>query len=394
VRTAPTWRLSQHEPLGAGVLRAFAYFGVARSASETLLECKEDLDFYTWSLLDPKDSPYATFRYHYRSWAKLQCLNVVSTRSPLKSERLLRLEPIAEVPFALGVTTTPDATGVVPECSAPSHDNDVSVGNSPSRAHGSPESPEKAKQRLFSPTKPPEVLQPKPSSPRIPQPSKKTRDGYSGLGISRSLPPLPSRPARRMYLSSGSSTGSPSRKLNPTESSTTRRLVAERQSGYAPTPTRPRLSCEIKSGKKGGGTAVPCSDMENARLESSSMSPSPPSLPSQRQEQQTPTRVPAHPPHHQTLIRTGSRPLKLTADEAGCREPPARPVPKDNPPYEVSAQGSRLQDDQYILGPGTAHGIHGLPRGLLGPALTEIPLRGPTGELMKRLRKEDPFRGS
>lgn len=40
---------------------------------------------------------------------------------------------------------------------------------------------------------------------------------------------------------------------------------------------------------------------------------------------------------------------------------------------------------------GLKSGIHAMTRGLLGPALTEIPLHGPVGDLMKRLRSKDPF---
>lgn len=31
-----------------------------------LLDCPEDARFYDWLLVDPKDSPYAAFRFHYR----------------------------------------------------------------------------------------------------------------------------------------------------------------------------------------------------------------------------------------------------------------------------------------------------------------------------------------
>lgn len=57
--------------------------------------------------------------------------------------------------------------------------------------------------------------------------------------------------------------------------------------------------------------------------------------------------------------------------------------PNQNPDVE-------LREPPVQFGP--KNGIHAMPRGLLGPALTEIPLRGQTGDLMKRLRSEDPFR--
>lgn len=33
--------------------------------------------YYDWLLIDPKHSPFATFRFHYRSWKNLHQLNLV-----------------------------------------------------------------------------------------------------------------------------------------------------------------------------------------------------------------------------------------------------------------------------------------------------------------------------
>ncbi|KAJ9142752.1 hypothetical protein NKR23_g7100 [Pleurostoma richardsiae] len=42
-----------------------------------LLDKPEDVTFYDFFLIDPKDSPYATFRFHYRSWENLEELNLI-----------------------------------------------------------------------------------------------------------------------------------------------------------------------------------------------------------------------------------------------------------------------------------------------------------------------------
>jgi len=49
-----------------------------RSPSRERLDSPEDTIFYDWLLKDPKDSPFATFRFHYRSWTNLKQLNLVT----------------------------------------------------------------------------------------------------------------------------------------------------------------------------------------------------------------------------------------------------------------------------------------------------------------------------
>ncbi|KAJ0298456.1 hypothetical protein COL516b_009837 [Colletotrichum fioriniae] len=43
-----------------------------------LVESPQDLTFYDWVLVDPVDSPFATFRFFYRTWENLKALNLVS----------------------------------------------------------------------------------------------------------------------------------------------------------------------------------------------------------------------------------------------------------------------------------------------------------------------------
>lgn len=47
-----------------------------------LLDCPEDARYYDWLLVDPKDSPYASFRFHYRAWEHLVALSLIPQQNP------------------------------------------------------------------------------------------------------------------------------------------------------------------------------------------------------------------------------------------------------------------------------------------------------------------------
>lgn len=67
--------------------------------SQGLVEKPQDAKFYDWHLKDPKDWPYAIFKFHYRSWESLQSLNLIPSDHP----RIL-LPPSASVLSLLGIT--------------------------------------------------------------------------------------------------------------------------------------------------------------------------------------------------------------------------------------------------------------------------------------------------
>ncbi|KAM0558143.1 hypothetical protein ACHAPJ_004827 [Fusarium lateritium] len=46
------------------------------SPSGGLLESPEEARFYDWILIDPKDLPFVSFRFHYRSWSNLRQLSL------------------------------------------------------------------------------------------------------------------------------------------------------------------------------------------------------------------------------------------------------------------------------------------------------------------------------
>jgi hypothetical protein len=55
---------------------------IPRLPSGGLIETPEDAKFYDWHLLDPKDRPFATFNFHYRSWDSLISLQLVPEDHP------------------------------------------------------------------------------------------------------------------------------------------------------------------------------------------------------------------------------------------------------------------------------------------------------------------------
>ncbi|KAI9645747.1 hypothetical protein NHQ30_005179 [Ciborinia camelliae] len=47
-----------------------------------LIEKPQDARYYDWHLRDAKDSPFATFKFHYRSWDSLQSLHLIPSDHP------------------------------------------------------------------------------------------------------------------------------------------------------------------------------------------------------------------------------------------------------------------------------------------------------------------------
>lgn len=157
-----------------------------------MLERPEDAGFYEWHLVDPKDSPYATFKFHYRSWDNLEQLNLIPpgdlSLPPAGSSGTVGLAPkddqgsdnLMQHPediFSFGVGDTLDGAAF--------HDD------------GSLE--ERVAERVLG-WKTPEPL-PLRSTPSLlpvssfnqdfPQPSKALRDKCSASYLRRPLPELP-----------------------------------------------------------------------------------------------------------------------------------------------------------------------------------------------------------
>lgn len=50
---------------------------ISRMPTGGLLEKPQDAKFYDWHLRDPKERPFATFQFHYRSWDSLISLQLI-----------------------------------------------------------------------------------------------------------------------------------------------------------------------------------------------------------------------------------------------------------------------------------------------------------------------------
>ncbi|KAF4964526.1 hypothetical protein FSARC_7557 [Fusarium sarcochroum] len=66
------------------------------SPSGGLLESPEDARFYDWILIDPKESPFVSFRFHYRSWANLRQLSLAPDSTELNSPSTQTKEDLDE----------------------------------------------------------------------------------------------------------------------------------------------------------------------------------------------------------------------------------------------------------------------------------------------------------
>ena len=86
---------------------------VIRCPSGGLIDCPENALYYDWLLIDPIHSPFAAFRFHYRSWTNLRQLSLVlSTHEPeeisippdnrylTQDLELRRQRPLPEIPVA------------------------------------------------------------------------------------------------------------------------------------------------------------------------------------------------------------------------------------------------------------------------------------------------------
>ena len=189
-----------------------------------LLDQPQDACFYDWHLIDAKDEPYASFRFHYRSWKSLEQLSLIphkelgimqsmsslsinqpstatraSPSSPSRSPNTPRRKATPKL-------TLPNSSGVAheegPECPLlppPSLPN-FSLSDEALLEYGDTQDDTDSyyngtEQFLdFYFTSPPELQSartaPAPTPP-IPQPSKAVRDAYRDSYLQRPLPEIP-----------------------------------------------------------------------------------------------------------------------------------------------------------------------------------------------------------
>ncbi|KAL2263485.1 hypothetical protein VTK26DRAFT_6601 [Humicola hyalothermophila] len=159
-------------------------YGIA-SPSIGLLDRPQDAHFYDWHLLDAKDSPFASFRFHYRSWKNLKQLNLIPATeleflhksSPKALKDVANLDRDQE-----GLNHTSGDLISQSQCS-----NDE-VFQERLDKPGAVPNQNKPQYFLKSPL---ELFPACSSGPRIPQPSKALRDGYRESYLQRPLPELP-----------------------------------------------------------------------------------------------------------------------------------------------------------------------------------------------------------
>jgi hypothetical protein len=56
----------------------------------TIHENPQDMKFYDWILVDAKDAPYASFKFHYRNWDQLEALHLIPQNHPRVFESPIR----------------------------------------------------------------------------------------------------------------------------------------------------------------------------------------------------------------------------------------------------------------------------------------------------------------
>ncbi|KAI0016735.1 hypothetical protein F4780DRAFT_797497 [Xylariomycetidae sp. FL0641] len=161
----------------------------------------DDATYYDYYLADAKDSPYATFRFHYRSLQYLEMLNIKPSEGahqdfdiqPLRvNKRLARsaMSPDALSPETATLQNAPvtsrqctfDVRPLQTQLVAPDSVFDGASGLQPS---------EGSESESQIPEEPPKLLPPSSVSHHAPDPSKASRDDALADILQRPLPELP-----------------------------------------------------------------------------------------------------------------------------------------------------------------------------------------------------------
>ncbi|KXX75705.1 hypothetical protein MMYC01_206611 [Madurella mycetomatis] len=152
-----------------------------------LLDRPRDACFYDWHLLDAKDSPFVSFRLHYRSWKNPTRLNLIpATELELPhsaSPRVLKSINRIETSNG-GLHNESNEESCHSQCSDEAVFLDCEEEpDSEGRAQ-----PDTTHNFLRSP---PELFPTATINPTVPQPSKALRDGHLEPQLQRPLPKLP-----------------------------------------------------------------------------------------------------------------------------------------------------------------------------------------------------------
>lgn len=177
-----------------------------------LLDNPQDVTFFDFHLIDPKDEPFARFRFQYRSLANLHQLNLIPSEDSSNFDTCSSStfeESINETPYENASARSP-AFHVDP-------DESVFDDNSSSSEDqlGPAESDELRKEKVFVLRTPPQLRPGSGTSHHLPQPSKTLRDGSTdGLPASYLQRPLPDRPLPDLPIGVPNEICGPSRKTS------------------------------------------------------------------------------------------------------------------------------------------------------------------------------------
>ena len=153
-----------------------------------MLDRPQDACFFDWHLLDAKDSPFASFRIHYRSWKSLKELNLIPAT---ELELLCAVSPKALKTIAKTESVSKLPDNKLEEQSFLSGNSDESV------FRDYKEDPDGNTGHYFLKS-PPELFPAMPSNMGVPQPSKVQRDAYRESYLQRPLPELPVEESSRL----------------------------------------------------------------------------------------------------------------------------------------------------------------------------------------------------
>ncbi|KAG8159118.1 hypothetical protein KVR01_010779 [Diaporthe batatas] len=180
-------------------------YGIA-TPSGGLLDNPQDVAFFDFHLIDPKDEPFASFRFHYRSLENLRQLNLIPTDESSIFDTFSTstfTDSIDEDPIQKDPSPYPGSRPVPDESV---FDDDSSSGDDQlSRTRlGKPRA-----EKVFVLRTPPQLRPGSGTSHNLPQPSKSLRDGSTeGIPDSYLQRPLPDRPLPDLPV------GVPSRKTS------------------------------------------------------------------------------------------------------------------------------------------------------------------------------------
>lgn len=170
----------------------------------------QDVTFFDFHLVDPKDAPFATFRFHYRSWANLEQLSLIPDDDPSlieSSDTSKAGKDLKPVPADGGNRNLEQESNVSIQLVAVRPHPDESVfDDSTSGGELDTSTARRAGPRRngsFVLRTPPELRPQSATSQKLPQPSKTLRDalppGFPESYFQRPLPdrPLPELPTDR-----------------------------------------------------------------------------------------------------------------------------------------------------------------------------------------------------